>query len=591
MSPAAPTFADLVLACRRELLALAPQAAAPQLVRQTEALATIMALCRCRLTLRRRTSAISASIACRPAPCEDAVAISLLKLAEDAMTRPFSKPEETANFRVEVWIAEHGFLSLVIGLVRARTPLISISALVAHVAVHVRTLGERFRFLGTHHCSAIIRRDVGALPYRPQRGLSRVLHWALAPDFVGKRVRRSILAQRRQALDIYGALASVLIEPDITRAIDAGEPLNDRLTDRLNISEAHLRRLRDWRAADYSLAERTDSVSAVRMLVLHEVPLHQWPTGMEWDRCAWRDCRSDALFRPDYAGQHTGQWDAIEALKADLLGPLAAECAVRLGLAERSAIRYFVGNFAIPPILAHGSEHRDWLSVVREAVIGCRGIKSFEEATQRWHRRAATIAALRHEEQVEAPGWPALCPPWCDDRGQASIVVLASAEDLVDEGTALDHCVGGYYVQCRTGSTQILSMRIGELRCATIELLVEPVEGGGLAIRLGQFKGHRNSKPERQQHEVLRAFLEDLRSGRHPVAAREIATYRRQMAVTSDYAWRSGPLSMTHARRAWPLYRTMLPKGSPEAFDAWCETTGLTAAFDAILNAIASAAP
>ncbi|MES2301011.1 MAG: hypothetical protein V4521_02885 [Pseudomonadota bacterium] len=47
---------------------------------------------------------------------------------------------------------------------------------------------------------------------------------------------------------------------------------------------------------------------------------------------------------------------------------------------------------------------------------------------------------------------------------------------------------------------------------------------------------------------------------------------------------------MTHARRAWPLYRTMLPKGSPEAFDAWCETTGLTAAFDAILNAIASAA-
>lgn len=586
MSLAAPTFADLLSAGRNELLALAPQAAAPELAAPLDALATVIALCHCRLTLRPRTSAISASLACRPAPCESALARSLLELAEEAMAKPLGKPEVVASFGLEGWIAERGFLALVIGLVRAGASVSSIAALAAHVAAHVRTLGERFRFLGTRHCSAIIKRDVGALPHGHQLGLSKVLHWALAPDLVGQRGRRQILARRRQALDIYGALASVLVEPEITQAIDAGAPLNGRLADRLDISEAHLRRLRDWRGADYSLAERTDSVSAVRMLVVHEVPIHQWPTGVEWDRSVWRDCRADSLLRPDYVPVRTGQWDAIEALKADLFGPLGAERAASLGVADRSAVRYFLSSFAVPPRLTHGLEHRNWLRAVRDAVIGCRGVKSFEEATQCWHRRAATVAALRHEEQADAPGWPALCPPWRDPDGHGSIVALASAEDLVDEGTALDHCVGGYYAQCRTGATQILSLRIGAVRCATIELLVDPAQGGGLSIRLGQFKGHRNSKPDRQQHAALRTFLEALQARRHPVAAREIATFRRRMAETSDYGWRSGPLTMPHARRAWPLYRTMLPKGTPETFDTWCETTGLASAFDAILTAI-----
>lgn len=590
MSRSMHEFAGYVSRARDELHALAPQSAAPELSTTRDALAALMALCHCRLTLRRRSSAIVASIRCQPVPEGNPQAQSLLDLAMEAINRTFREADKPQRFALEDWLTNCGFLPFVTALVRSGASLETVEALTRHVAGHVRTLAARFQYLGVRHCQTIIRRDVGKLAYAPHRGLPKTLHWALAPDLAGRRIRPQVMMRRRQALEVYGSLASVLIEPEITRTIDAGEPLNARLGQRLDLGEAHLRQLRGLRPVDASLVEWTDFVPTVKALLLHEVPLHQWPSATQWSQGTWRDCRVDTLLRPDYLAGGGGQRDAFEALKTDLLAPLAGERAKALQVMDRYPVRSFASNLTIPVSLMHTVEHRLWLRAVRNAVIGPRGIKAFEEATQRWHRRAATIAALRHEERTDAPGWPALCPPWKDAGGQCSIVALTSADDLVAEGNALDHCVGGYYSQCRTGETQILSMRMDGKCCATLELLIQPADHGGLAIRPGQFKAHRNGKPDRRSHDMLRAFLEDLRDERHTVFAREIVAYRRKMARASDYAWSSGPLALSHARRAFPLHRTLLPKTVPETFDAWCESTGLTAAFDAIISAIAATA-
>jgi hypothetical protein len=52
------------------------------------------------------------------------------------------------------------------------------------------------------------------------------------------------------------------------------------------------------------------------------------------------------------------------------------------------------------------------LAAVRRALIGERQARGFQEAVAKWHRYAATIAAMRDEQQTAKPGWPALCPDW-----------------------------------------------------------------------------------------------------------------------------------------------------------------------------------
>ena len=85
--------------------------------------------------------------------------------------------------------------------------------------------------------------------------------------------------------------------------------------------------------------------------------------------------------------------------------------------------------------------------------------KAFQQAAHVWHRRAAAVAALRNENQTDRPGWPPLCPPWTSRCGTFEILPLTTAKALVEEGNAHHHCVGTYYDACRSGGTQILSLR------------------------------------------------------------------------------------------------------------------------------------
>jgi hypothetical protein len=115
----------------------------------------------------------------------------------------------------------------------------------------------------------------------------------------------------------------------------------------------------------------------------------------------------------------------------------------------------------------------------------------------------------------------------------------------------------------------------------TAEILLNP---GITSIRVAQFKGLHDEVPEDPAlHQVMRDFLRDLRSGRHPLNREPLRQYR-EWAEQHYSCWSSRTVTIAHAREAFPLYLALLPRGTPAAFDQWCDRTGLRDGLGAALR-------
>ncbi len=581
------SFAHAKAAALAELVTAAPALTALAGTAPAAAMTTLMALSRCHLSVAQRPNDMAAILTCKPSLRGDRLALALKDHFADVMAQPFGAPNARAQLHLEDWIDSHGFLDLVSALVEASATQAEISALADTIALAVNRLYQRLVELAHRHFENIIARDMPDYPSNYQ-SLGPIAYWAFASDHCRQSQRDTILVRRRQALAAYGGIASAFLDPAISAIVDAAQPLKEPLAAHLGLSQPQLRTLLEARSFEQVIKDSRDYLPAIRTLCLHEVPLHEWPRGNAWNAQRFNVRMSQNLFRPDYV-ESTEARDAIAGFQEDLLRPLAADRASHLGLADNFVIQRFLADFSLPSSFPGCDDHRLWLRALRHAVVGPRGIKSFQEAVAAWHRRAATLAAVRHEHKTERPGWPALCAPWHAPDGTHAIVPLTSADDLVHEGQAMDHCVGGYYPQCRSGGTQILSLRCkGEPR-ATLELLLSFADNGGFTIRVGQFKAHHNRKPEPALHAVLRQFLDDLQAGRHAMARAPLMAHHKAMARTGDHVWRSHALPLDHACRTWPLYQTLLPKGLPPTFDAWATSSGLAGAIDTILTALARA--
>ena len=283
--------------------------------------------------------------------------------------------------------------------------------------------------------------------------------------------------------------------------------------------------------------------------------------------------RDLTLIRADYydGADNASVRDAVRAFNDDLIIPLLADlelpppkitCLTSLELTLHSA------NLTAGQLAAIQKA----LACVHRALVGQRGPNAFKEAAKLWHRRAAAVAALRNENQTERPGWPPLCPPWTSPCGHYHIVPLTTAKELVAEGHAHHHCVGTYYDCCRSGRTQILSLREAGKPAVTAEILLDDAI---TSIRVGQFKGLYDEVPDDPAlHQAMRDFLRHLRTGAHPLNRQELRAYRK-WADKQYFGWRQRSLSLAHARQAFPLYLALLPRGTPATFDLWCEQTGL----------------
>jgi hypothetical protein len=331
-----------------------------------------------------------------------------------------------------------------------------------------------------------------------------------------------------------------------------------------------------------------DRQAVITTLRDHEVPLHEWPgegrshRSRDWASSTWLHAGDHAsgfspLVRADYHGAEPAQVrDAVEAVRKDLLRPLIGARLAKLGL---QAARWRIDGALLEP-----PHRRQFLSILRPALIGTRRPKAFQQAVAVWHRQAAAIAALRDECSSDRPGWPALCAPWRSRCGRYSIVALTSAAALVAEGNAHQHCVGGYYDVCRQGDTQILSLRDEERPVATIEVLLGP-DWQQPCLTIAQFKGWHDAVAAPAYHPVLRQFLADLRSGIQAVNAAALASYRR-WARDHVAPWSDDGLTIDFARRVYPLYCPLLPRSAPDSFDAWVGASGLVEGLDGLIRRI-----
>ena len=585
MSAPAQSFAGLRAAAACELIATVPMLADWRRHKSVIAMATVIALSEAKLGARPIDERLAADLRVTPTPDRDQLALSLIREIHAAIEAPVLTANRYRSFDAGDFVEQNHFLDLVQKLSRAGAREDVFDALIARIGPAIKCLSERVNALARDHLQAIVRRDLSFVP-QPCLALNPTMVWALAPDLQNHADRATILVRRRQALELYGALHLVLREPAITDIIDAGAPLIPALTSRLGISVAHLRRLHHARALSQSLTAHRDCAAAIGELKAHAIPIAEWPEGKGWETTPWTAAHDSALIRPDYIDGSTEVRDALTAFRQDILQPVAAERAKQLKVDSLSPIGRFLHSFAVPVELSGSNERQCFLSGVANALLGSRQARSFREAVTQWHRRAACAAALRHEQAANRPGWPPCCKPWRSADGRFEIVPLASAQDLVDEGNALSHCVGGYYDACRSGSTQILSLREAGERAATIELVVNDCNRS-LHIEVGQFKARCNGRPERRHFDALRLFIADLKRGSHSIDQAALIRHRREMRQSGDYVWHRGPLPMSHAERAWPLYRALVPRGAPQSLREWIEETGLGESIDPMLRAIA----
>lgn len=63
--------------------------------------------------------------------------------------------------------------------------------------------------------------------------------------------------------------------------------------------------------------------------------------------------------------------------------------------------------------------------------------------------------------------------------------------------------------------------------------------------------------------------------------------HRKAMRNTWDGAWSSKSLSLDHARTVFPLYRSLLPRGTPETFDEWHAASRVDPVIDRVLARLA----
>lgn len=150
--------------------------------------------------------------------------------------------------------------------------------------------------------------------------------------------------------------------------------------------------------------------------------------------------------------------------------------------------------------------------------------RSAVAATDRWHRELAQrhdseTFLLRHgvkfdEERSYAP------LPTEAAVGEFNFVALRSGLDLFLEGKAMHHCVASYVRDVMIGGSRIYSIRRGEDRVATMELL-----SSGRRFNIAQLKGRFNATPTKPVKAAAESFLLQVNAaGTDEAAARRART-------------------------------------------------------------------
>jgi hypothetical protein len=164
-----------------------------------------------------------------------------------------------------------------------------------------------------------------------------------------------------------------------------------------------------------------------------------------------------------------------------------------------------MGN-RIRPVIESLRDVSDWVDEVKREEPRCitrrfspdMSWATVQRENNLWHEAIAKCRRSRSRFKIPAPWLPT---------GRAngySIIPLDSAEKLWREGRAMDHCVASYDRRVAKGICYIYSIRQGDKRIATVEL----VRANG-QVRPAQIRARRNAQPSKEVCTAVRKWLSE----------------------------------------------------------------------------------
>lgn len=375
---------------------------------------------------------------------------------------------------------------------------------------------------------------------------------------------------RMQAMMIFHAISDVIMTPEMTKKIDSGKPILKDIRNALGLTKAEVEVVRN-------IGEVTsfDITRDIRSLLLANISANLWlkyfsKKGRDLFFLSGQDY-NDQFIHSLYASKASEVKDSCNSFIKDVVEPLLNETGTKGIFDRKTRFPLFTSENIKPAVVAF-----------HKAIIGNRSPEGFAKAALETHRFAASIEAKKLEMMKKLPPWPALFQDWTSQDGVYEAKVLTSAEELVAEGLAMEHCVGSYAGDCRNAKTHIVSIRVNGKREATLEINLNMRERPTKLV-FAQFKGRLNERPSEEAHEALRTLKLDIASKRCIFNGKEVLEYAK---LVNEYEWKPDVEEYTieKAEKIWPIYRDFFLTGVTKdmTLKQWSEETGLLNALEGI---------
>lgn len=234
------------------------------------------------------------------------------------------------------------------------------------------------------------------------------------------------------------------------------------------------------------------------------------------------------------------------------------------------------------PIAAHihsdmqGTKNADKISTpqairdhhIKNTFFDLFTIPQLIRGSKEWHERIQTVNAELKSIAVDSGlSWPALIPYTTAPNG-ATIQALTTKAELEDEGTAMNHCVGGYASNCILRGSHIFHLSItdsdGEQKNATLQLQEEK-EDGKIQVKVRQNKAESNDPPAAPLQIATQWLVNGINDGSISIDWAQITAARG--VVVAKYEENTlineigfDPHNYEHCETAYNTMKRFLPK-------------------------------
>ena len=342
------------------------------------------------------------------------------------------------------------------------------------------------------------------------------------------------LVQTRRArwLACFPLYRSLVNDKSALSLIDSDKLTMASLSERAGVSQAYVRRMREWPASTLAQAGVPDPLVFTKLLA--RVDINHLPQYRKVSREELKALASTVAGVSELVGSPSDTpltMNVAQSLLKNAGGKWSGQAEHR-AVDDVKHAADFIQIFSKRTVLAAllrlervaeavtspGQHQRAEIARAKEALerverlstklllAGLSGhwsLANILQASQSWHEvvgKSGFVGAL----QV----WPALCERLEAPSGVQLIPLTTSAE-LADEGKLMSHCVGGYVLQCRTGRSHIFSIRDPDgKRLSTLQLNQEQ-----FSVKEVQNRSFANQQPEKRAVEAAQWLVEQINSG------------------------------------------------------------------------------